>query len=236
MVQNNNTKGRYKVYYSEAMQEDFGNNGARIADFYADEEKAMEMERLIAGQVRELGDVKELHAKYYTSILAFVHEITQREKLPLVIYLEHTSTDYGTFFIMEMIAETIYRMRKDNLGLKNDSFFKNDLSFCNNADALELTIDPNVMEAIAARVERKTKAAFYSMNLDKQEKFLSPWGLIVSPFDFHKILSKVFYCMNRERFGKMPGVSRRTVCLVCYDIAHRIHKEYTNGAKQSDND
>lgn len=199
----------------------------KIAEKYCSDNDMMENEMMIARCVLEHGENEALHMFYYASIVAFV-VVTGAELPPICLYdTEDSATvDYGNAFVVDMIARTIYKKRKDDLGLQSITITGRDFSFEVATRECFHPVDLDSMTAIMDRMESKVMASLTESYLKKEEVVITPAGKIVNPFAFYKILSEVIFSLKGEAFYTVRGLKAWSLIVAFYETANRIFTKY----------
>ena len=223
---------RYKNLNRKTIKTEFRKTGAKIADFYCDSETMKDCEILVAYWAHQHGDADVLHMYFYAVIATYITAIASQNKLPLVHGEKPSPTAFGAAFVIDTIADAIYRTRKNYLGLLSDDFDENDFSFEIATTKCVDPIDTDAVKSIMERIEHKVTASLADLELDKTEVIVVPWGTVVDRFTYYKILDRVVRCMYAEKFLEVQGFVFWTVAVACYDVANRIYKKYTEEMKE----
>ncbi len=215
---------------SETLK-NFNKTGSKIIELYERAPDTMGLEAEIEMIAIDNGEETEaLHMLYMMHIRGFVRDIAEQHKLFLACPISDPDAVYSAYYAADVISDVIYNQRKFDLGLTSKNLTYKDFSVDVALQICEESMDRATLFQMMQKVEDRVVGKLDQLNLHRTEQILFPWGMLIDPCAFHKILVTVMECGTEDQYH-LTDLDPWVTLVAFYEIANRIYTKYSKGEK-----
>lgn len=213
---------------SEALRK-FNKTGSKIIELYERAPDTMGLEAVIEMIAIDHGEETEaLHMLYMMNIRGFVRDIAEQHNLVLACPITDPDAVYSAYYAADVISDVIYNQRKYDLGLTSKTLTYKDFSVDVALQICAESMNRSTLSQMMKKVEDKVVGKLDQLNLHRTEQILFPWGMLIDPCAFHKILVAVMECGTEEKY-QLTDLDPWVTLVAFYEIANRIYSKYYKG-------
>ena len=199
---------------------------------YAKHPLAKKVERDIFLEVIQNGETKEMHMFYLSFIISLLDDIVAKQNFSLVRYSEIQMVNFGRWFVIDALADSIYQHRKDSLGLKSFTCSTKEMNFQSATAKCVKPLDYNSINSKIEQIKTLTIIQMHQLQLEKIDTISIGSAVFQDTFQFYKILALVIRKCLELGLDKIDGIGNWAFYVAAYEIAHKIEADYNRAESE----